>query len=305
MPERFADPELDLNRARVFSALVEAGSFVRAAKILRQPKSRVSRNLAALEEQLGVQLIYRTTRRFQLTEAGRLFYEGIHDHLIALDSAAREVGRFSTEISGRIRIGAPEDFGTLVVTELVDEFADQHRNVKFDLHFSNRMVNLVEEGIDLTIRIGRMPDESVKARRVGTMRFWLVASPKFLHRCPNMEDPGQIEKVPFIKFTGSGGTQPIALFSSNGRIELNPDPAIQGNNFFAIRHLTLHGHGLAIMPEFLCREPIQRGELVHVLKEWGPQPEPIHVVVPAQREPTLAVRTLSQFVARRLSEQFA
>jgi DNA-binding transcriptional LysR family regulator len=141
--------QLDLNQVRTFVRLVQAGSFTKAAEVLRQPKSRISRRLAALECDLGIQLIYRTTRQFQLTEAGRAYFERCRGLVEGLESLSAEMSETTADISGLIKITASDDMGVTILPEVLNEFTKMHPRIRFELFLSQAYVDLVKESVDV------------------------------------------------------------------------------------------------------------------------------------------------------------
>ena len=167
--------QLDLNQIQTFVKLAQAGSFTKAAQILRQPKSRVSRRLAALEKELGVQLIYRTTRQFQLTETGRAFYEKAQGLIAGLEALSAEVSDTTTQIAGVIRITASDDMGVKYLPPILDEFSRLHPQIQFDVVLTQSYVDLVKESIDVALRIGHLKDSSLRAKKVGSLKNIFIA----------------------------------------------------------------------------------------------------------------------------------
>ncbi len=151
----------DLNRTYYFIKIVEAGNISKAAGILNEPKAKLSRNLALLESELGVQLVYRTTRQFKLTEAGMIFYQNSKDHLNALVAASTTLKDNDEQISGLLRITAPDDIGIHVVTRIINDFSAVYPLVQFDLIYTNDMLDIVKLGVDLAFRVGGLKDSSL------------------------------------------------------------------------------------------------------------------------------------------------
>src|SRR5207253_8088426 len=157
---------IDLNQILIFIKVVETGSFTKAAELLKQPKSRISRRLAALEKSLGTQLIYRTTRQMQLTETGKDYFRRCSPLIQDLENANNAMTTHAEEISGVLRITAPEDYGKMILAPLIDDFIKKHPKVKAEVILSGAYLDLVQESIDIAIRIGNLKDASMKSKRV-------------------------------------------------------------------------------------------------------------------------------------------
>ena len=173
---------IDLNRVRLFVRVVDAGSFTAAARAAGMPKSSVSRSVAGLERDLGVRLIQRTTRRIQPTEAGRAYYESVSRALSGIDQATETVADLKDVPRGTVRITAPADSGHRLLAASLVAFTSQHAEVRVDVSLTQRVIDMVHEGFDLAIRIGRLDDSGLIARRLGSVRAGVFASERYLSR---------------------------------------------------------------------------------------------------------------------------
>lgn len=293
--------QLDLNQIRTFVKLVQSGSFTKAADVLRQPKSRVSRRLAALEKELGVQLVYRTTRQFQLTETGRAFYERAQGLIEGLEALSTEVSDATAEISGLIRVTASDDMGLKYLPLLVDEFSRLYPQIRFEVLLTQAYVDLVKESVDVALRIGTLKDSSLRVRKVGVLKNILIATPGFLERYRNWEDLNQIEEIPFV---GMLNLNKIEIFKGNDnkKIKLKPNLKYSANNPAMLLELALLGKGVALVPEFLCVDYIRSGRLIHIHRNLHGEEIPVSIVTPDQRETSQKVKKFSEFVAKRMKE---
>jgi LysR family transcriptional regulator for bpeEF and oprC len=295
--------QLDLNQIRTFVRIVQAGSFTKAAAVLRQPKSRVSRRLASLEKDLGVQLIYRTTRQFQLTEMGRAYYERAQGLVEGLESLSNEMSETTSEVSGLIRITASDDMGVKYLPSILDEFSKQYPKIRFELLLSQAYVDLVKESVDVAIRIGNLKDSSLRSRKVGAVKNIMVATPGFLERYRQWEDLSQLESIPFLGFGNSGKIEALRS-SDNKKVVLKINPIMSSNNPAMLEQLVLLGKGMAFIPEFICNAHIREGRLVHVHKNLRSAEVPVNLVTPEQKEVPLKVKKFSEFAAKKLKGLF-
>lgn len=293
--------QLDLNQVRTFVKIIEAGSFTKAAESLRQPKSRISRRLAALEKELGVQLIYRTTRQLQLTEVGRQYFERSRSLIEGLESLSVEMSETTADISGVIRLTASDDMGMLHLPPILDEFLRQYPQVRFDVVLSQAFVDLVRESVDVALRIGHLKDSSLKVRKVGNLKSIFVASPGFVERYRQVEDLAQFASLPFLAMSHLSKLE-IIRNSDGKKLQLKTKTVSTCNNPSMLVALALYGRGVTFVPEFLCREHIRAGRLVHVLKAYRSVEVPISLVTPEQKEISLKVRRFMEFAAKRLKE---
>lgn len=294
---------MDLNRAYLFIKIVESGNITRAAEALNEPKAKLSRNLALLEEELGLQLVYRTTRQFKLTEAGRNFYQNTKDHLDAIIKASSDLIETDEHVTGHLRITAPDDIGIHVVTKIVNEFSTIYPDVTFDLIYTNEVLDLVKLGIDIAFRVGNLKDSSLIQKKVANVEFFLASSPKYLSRQKALTDVDDLLQHQTIGFR----TQSPAIWklsSKSRKKNLKLDHKISSNNFLVIRDLVKDGKGIGYLPKFLCLPQLASGEILHILKSWGDEGSPLQIVLPHQKKIPARVRTFLDFASKRCNEYF-
>ncbi|MCM2348657.1 MAG: LysR family transcriptional regulator [Bacteriovoracaceae bacterium] len=292
----------DFNRSYWFIRIVDSGNITRAAELLNEPKAKLSRNLSLLEEELGVQLVYRTTRQFKLTEAGLLFYQKAKTHIDGILEAANQLSEEKSEISGLIKITAPDDIGVYVITRIISEFSSIYPKVSFELIYSNEVLDLVKLGVDLAVRMGSLKDSILIQKRVGNVKFILVASPKYLDRNQPISSPEELHEHQTVGFSSKS---PIwELISKNKTKTIKLKHKYVANNFIAIRDLALRGHGIAFLPAFLCDSNLANGDLIHVLKNWGDEGSPIQIAIPHQKNVSKKIKTFRDFLSKKLAENF-
>lgn len=296
-------PTIDLNRTFLFIKIVEAGNISKAAELLNEPKAKLSRNLALLEEELGVQLVYRTTRQFKLTEAGMSLYQNSKGHMDALMEASLGLQKNEEQVSGLLRITASNDIGVHVVTKIVNEFSAIYPKVTFDLIYTNDLLDLVKMGVDIAFRVGNLKDSTMIQKKVTNLEFFLASSPKYLARCDSITDINQLKQHPTIGFNSSGPNE-WKLSSKNKKVTLKLKHKITANNFFTVRDLIKDGHGIGYLPRFLCLPQLASGEIVQILKQWGDEGRPIQITVPHQKKISKKVRTFMDFAAKRCLDYF-
>ncbi|MBP1859455.1 LysR family transcriptional regulator [Rhizobium herbae] len=274
----------NLNRLAYFVAVVDAGSFTRAADYLGITKAVVSQQVARLEQEVGTTLLMRTTRRLQPTEAGRMFHARCVSILREAEDALGELAQGRTEPKGLLRITAPYDYGTSVIVPLVTTFTSRYKDCRVELNLSDRMVDLVADNMDLAIRVGWLADSNLQARRIGSFRQLLVGSPEFVGNVPALNEPADCSSLPFVAnnalreplewtFTHRDGDVRSVRFKAD--IAINTTPAVME----AVRQ----GAGLSVLPDFLTTAGLLAGDLIPVLPEWQLPSGGVYTVYPAAR----------------------
>lgn len=293
---------LDLNQVRTFVRLAQAGSFTKAAEVLRQPKSRISRRLAALERDLGIQLIYRTTRQFQLTEAGRAYFERCRGLVEGLESLSAEMSETTADISGLIKITASDDMGVTILPEVLNEFTKMHPRIRFELFLSQAYVDLVKESVDVALRIGNLKDSSLRVKKITTIRSILVASPGFMERYRQADNIDNLETVPFLSLNSPNKLE-LWRVSDSKKMTLKVNTVLAANNPAMIARMAALGRGIALVPEFLCGEYLRAGSLIHIHKGLRGVEGAVSLVTPEQKEVAPKVKKFMDFAAKRLKDR--
>lgn len=263
---------------RVFVAVAEQGGFTRAASALNASPPAVTRAIAALEERLGVRLFNRTTRAVHLTEPGTRFLEDAQRLLADLDAAEQGISDDSRLPQGRIAITASVTFGRGVLSPIVAEFTAAHPRVMVSMLLFDRIVDLVEEGIDLAVRIAHLPDSALVATRLGAVRRMLVASPAYLERAGTPRTAADLQAHAIIAHTTllRGGIWHYLDQGHASRLALRP--AIETNDASTNIALAEQGHGITTVLSYMVRDALRAGRLVPVLPDLTPSPMPVHLV---------------------------
>ena len=297
---------IDLNRIHDFLRVVELGNITRAAEALGERKAKLSRNLALLEKELGVQLVYRTTRQFKLTQAGTEFYQQMKETYLNLESAIAQITKKDEAVEGRIRITAPEDLGNHVITSIVNEFCNSYPRVEFDFIYTNQMLDLVKLGIDVAFRIGHLKDSSLLHKKAGSIDFILAASPSYLDKAEKISSPQDLvhhSTVGFLVMGAANSNKYVwPLHSQAAKQTVRVKPRLVANNFLTVRDLILRGRGVAFLPRFLVQKQIDNGDLVHVLRHWRNEGLPVQVAMPAQKKVAERIRRFFDYSVRHLGE---
>ena len=298
---------IDLNDMRLFAHVVEAGSFSAAARGLGMPKSTLSRRIARLEQALDTRLLQRTTRALHLTEPGATFHERCQRVVAEAEEAERCLSMDRELPQGRLRVTAPVEIGNAGLGRLAAEYLASYPQVSLELALSNRMVDLVEEGFDLGIRAGLLPDSSMVARRIGDARVIACASPGYLagHAAP--QTPQQLTAHACLLYCGQGTASRGFEFSRVSGADGSSDTQrvrlsgrFKAGGFGPLVDAAIAGAGIALVPESLCREAIASGSLVVLLPDWRLPAGGIYAVYPSPRYLTPKVRSFIDFIAGRL-----
>lgn len=288
----------------VFVRVVECGSFTRAADELELSRAVVSKYLSRLEARLGARLLHRTTRRLALTEAGAALFEASRGALERIVEAEDAVASFQKEPRGRLKVSAPMGFGILCLGAAVADFLARHPGVSIDLTLDDRFVNLVEEGVDLAIRIGRLTDSSLVARRIASSQPIVVASPAYLERNGMPESPGDLAAHNCLlysylstanvwRFAGPGGREAPVAVTGNARM----------NNGMLECEMAAAGLGIAMVPTFYAAPYLRTGRLRRVLDGYRMAELGIHAVFPARSQVPPKVRAFVDFLAARFGRR--
>jgi len=284
---------------RALRRVVEMGSFTAAADALGISHTIVSRQVRQLEEHLGAQLLNRTTRRFALTDAGREYYESTREVLDLLDEADRNVGHHQAEPTGTLRINAPMAFGTIEVAQWLPGFMAKYPGVQVDLVCNDRVVDLIEDGFDVALRLARdLPDSTLVARRLATSKAVLAASPGYLqaHGAPTM--PQDLTQHNCLVYTAATRASEWTLVGADGAEHaVAVRGTLQANTNVALRAAAVAGVGIANAAAFIVREELERGALVEVLPGYTPKPRELYALYPQNRHLSPKVRAFVDYAA--------
>jgi DNA-binding transcriptional LysR family regulator len=293
--------KVNLNRLAIFAALVRAGSFTAAAEQLGLTKAMVSQHLARLEQELGVTLLVRSTRRMSLTEAGTLFHA---DCVGILDQAAAAIERLGENRDtprGSLRLTTSTDYGMAVVAPALASFMQRHPAVQADLVIADHIMDLIAERFDLAIRVGWLRDSSLRALRLGSFRQLVVAAPAYLAVHGKPRRPEELTLHHWIAMSVLPTPLRWSFTSANGaRRTVRMRQVAQANNAAAVRAMVLAGSGVTVAPDFLVEEDIRSGRLVALLAQYRLPEGGIHAVYPG-RQPPAKVRAFIDHLRDRIA----
>ena len=264
-----------LSVMHAFRRIVERGSFARAAEDLGVSPALLSREIKLLEESLGSTLLTRTTRSMSLTDAGQIYYDeasGILDNVARVENRIRDG---AGAVRGHLKVNASSSFGQTVIAPLLPGFLDAYPELRLTLSLDDRVVDMVEGGFDVSIRIrATMPDSALVARKVGTMRQRIFAAPAYLEKAGVPSTPEDIVYHRVVGFLLADHLTTWTMHGPSDTITLDLDPPVRVGNSLVLRDLLIAGQGLGTLPDFVSNEPVARGELVRVLPDYElPSPE--------------------------------
>lgn len=291
---------------RTFVEIVDAGSMTAAAERLDRSQPAVVRSLAALEQHLGTVLLRRTTRRMSLTPEGRDFLERCRRILADVEEAERAVGQDEIEPRGHLRMTAPVEFGRLHIAPAVTAFLWRYEQIRLDLQLVDRNVDLVEEGIDLALRIGRLADSSMIGVHVGDVRHVTVASPALLERFGTPEDPRALSALPCIRQQVLPGQETTWRYRDGGEaLAVAIDGRFGCTQIAAAVAACVNGMGFGRFLSYQVRDALRAGRLRIVLDDFAPEPLPVSLVYPGGRLVSTRLRALIAWLKARLPERGA
>ena len=289
-----------LHEMKVFVAVAVAGSFAKAGTRLRISPPAVTRAISSLEDRLGARLFNRTTRSLSLTEAGTRFLESARRLLTDLDVAEKSAAGETAVPHGHLTVTASVTFGRSALAPIVCAFLAAHPRITVSILLLDRIANLVEEGIDVAVRIGELPDSSLVARRVGEVRRVLVASPGYVAKRGQPEAPADLKLHSIIAFTGLMPNREWRFVDRRGPNHVSFTPRLEINDAVAAIGAVEMGDGITIALSYMVAQQIREGRLVPVLDQFSPPPAPVHIVYPQGRLVTPKVRAFVDFARPRL-----
>ncbi|QSX80002.1 LysR family transcriptional regulator [Lysobacter solisilvae] len=287
---------LDLQQLSSFLAVVRAGSFVGAADATSLSKAAISRHVAELEEHLGVRLLHRTTRRLSLTDDGQRFHAQAAELVAAFEELEAATTASGGEAAGLLRINAPVSFGNLHLAPLWPRFIAAHPKVSLDLTLNDRVVDLVDEGYDVAIRITRLPDSQLVSRRLATTRIVLCASPGYLEQHGTPTHPRELADHQVFAYSYWSGGDDWRFTGPDGEAGVRVRPRIRTNSGDTCRAAALEDQGIILQPDFLVGADLRSGALVQLMPDYHSIELGIFAVFPTRKHLPLKTRHLVDFL---------
>jgi DNA-binding transcriptional LysR family regulator len=280
-----------------FVAVVNEGSFIRAADVSGLSKAAISRHLNDLEHRLGVRLLHRTTRRLSLTVEGQAFYARCRELLASVDEAESEITSQSGVPSGVLRVNAPLTFGILHLAPLWGQFADLYPKVSLDVTLGDRVVDLVDEGYDVAVRITAATGAMLVSRKLASTRMVLCASPAYLAKHGTPTHPSELVSHRAVAYTYWSSRDEWEFTGPDGPVSMHVNACIHTNNGDTCRLAALEHQGVILQPTFIVGEDLERGTLVELMPEFRSIELGIYAIYPTRKFLPLKVRRLIDFLA--------
>jgi len=296
----------DLNDMFYFAEVVDRGGFASAGRALGIPKSKLSRRVAELEQRLGVRLLQRTTRKLSLTEAGELY----HRHAVAVreeaEAAEEAVAMVQSEPRGTIRVTCPITLAQTTIGPIIPMFMKEHPLVRVEMLLTNRVVDLVKEGVDIALRVRQALDDSgsLVVKKLTTSQSLLVAPPSLFDSHGRPEKPEDLQKLPSIAMTAVDGRAIWYLIGPGGReFALHLKPQLTADDLLTLKFAAMQGSGMTVLPDYMIRRELREGALVEMLPEWRPRPGIVHAVFPSRRGMVPAIRRFLDFLGEHVTSE--
>lgn len=273
-----------LTRIRAFIDVVEAEGFSAASRKIGRSKALLSKYVRELEDELGALLLNRTTRQFSLTEAGHTYYKSASEILKEIDSLADLVRENNSDLKGRLRISAPRTFADADIGASLVDFAVDHPDLTLDVVADDRFVDLVEEGFDIAIRITRLEDSGLIARKLGPFRILVCASPAFIEQHGSLNDPTDLARLPCILDTNGRSLSNWRFQRADGsQFTVNVNVRMEVNSPMMAMRAAIGGLGVTMLPDFVAKSALDSGELVSLFEENGIDDRGIYAIYPHRR----------------------
>jgi DNA-binding transcriptional LysR family regulator len=281
---------------KVFSAVVEAGSFTGASDVLDMSKAAVSRHVAELEERLGVRLLHRTTRKLSPTTEGEIFHARCRELLDNLDEAEAEITSRSGEASGLLKVNVPVTFGLMHLAPLWPALLARHPKLELDITLSDRVADVVEEGFDLAVRIGQLPASSLISRKLASTRMVLCASPGYLQRRGEPAHPDQLPQHDVISYSLFSSGENWSFTGPDGQASVKVAPRVRTNSGDTCRAAALQHQGVVLQPTFIVGEDLAQGTLREIMTGYRSIELGVYAVYPTRKFVSPKVRLLIDFL---------
>ncbi|MBT9317814.1 LysR family transcriptional regulator [Leptothoe spongobia] len=289
---------MNFNAIALFVKVVQYGSFSETARRTGTPVATVSRRIQALEKALGVRLLERSTRRLRLTDAGASFWQYANQGVEAFETGLSTLDRDQLDLSGKLRLSLPPGF--VPWRQLLQDFQVRYPNVKFDVLVTERRVDLIEDGIDVALRIGDRKHEQAIAHKLGEYRHVLVANSSLLQKYGTLQSPKQLLQMPCASWKAPADTITWQLGSESIQIA----PRLQVNDYLHLLELAIAGVYVTELPPFLARAAIFKGDLVHLLEDYPLPMSELNLLYPSRRHLSRLVRTYIDFCSQWVVDLF-
>jgi len=271
---------MELDLTRIFVKVVQYNSFTRAAEALKMPKSTVSKSISRLERETGTKLLVRSTRNLTVTSAGKAFYEKSLGPIHQLEDAQKELYGKDNLLTGTVRITAPEDLGAFVIAPAIAKLSIEHSSLRFELQYTDHVVDLVKEGFDLAVRIGKARDSGLKLRRAGEVTLVAVATQAYLKGREKLKAPKDLSQHQLLSLGVQQMSERWTLRSKDKVVQVAVHAKIVSNQMSSLLRMALADGGVALVPTYICQPYLESGAVTRVLPDWSSPGIPVSLISP-------------------------
>jgi len=293
---------VEIELVHIFVKVVKTGGFSKAAQLMRIPKSTISKAVSRLEEETGTKLLLRTTRSQTLTAAGKVFYDSCVAPIQAIEDAQKSLSGNDSLLTGTLKITAPEDLGTEVLAPAAGRLSQKYPGLNFELIYTDKVLDLVQDGFDLAIRIGTPKESALKIKKVGEVSLHLVASPAYLKLHGKILKTEDLKNHSCLTLLHAQSKTHWSLKSKSSSAKVPIQPRLQSNQMSSLLKATLHDAGVALVPSYLCRPYIQSGDLVRVLPQWSSHGLPVSMLSPLPFSSSARLRVVTDVFSEELQK---
>ncbi len=290
----------DLKRMVIFANVVESGSFSAAAQRLGIAKSAISKHVSLLEQNTGVRLLNRTTRSLSLTDIGETYFQNCVRLLEVMEDAKQCTSALQDEPRGMLRVSCPASFGIEHVAPLLNNFLQQHSALNAELLLDDNVVDMTESGIDVAIRVGWLPDSSLRARKLRDASRLLCASPDYIERMGLPKTPEVLAQHEWVIFTRLPTPHRYTFTKNKKSKDIQVKGRIKTNNGNAVRKLVLEGAGISVLSDFLVAKDLKKGKLIHLLPDYRIADAGIYAVYQTQQLQQAKIRKFIDYLVKEL-----
>jgi len=292
---------MDLELVKIFVKVIQFNSFSKAGENLKLPKSTISKAVTKLELETQTKLLVRTTRSLTLTPAGKKFYETSAPLIQQLEEAHKNLYGHDKTVTGHLKITAPEDLGAFVISPAIAKLSNQLPELSFELEYTNKIVDLVKEGFDLAIRLGKLNESNFKVKRVGEIYLVLVASPAYLKKHEKIRSPEDLKNHICLSYNATSLKDKWTLKSSKKTSKIQIKSNISSNQMSSLLMLARSGAGVALVPHYLCKEYVDSKELVHLLPDWRSPSFTVSIITPLPSNSSYRLKVTVEHLQKSLS----
>lgn len=293
----------DLNAMALFVRVIEYKSFTATSKQLHIPISTISRKVAELEKQLGVRLIERSTRSLRLTEIGQEYYRYCRRGLEEFDAGALAINDRQSEVSGTLRLSIPPNIADILVAPIICGYQQAYPKTKIKVLVTERDVDLIEDGVDIALRVGKLEDSSLIARPLLSYRHLLVASPEYIQTQGKIHHPGELSCHRLLTFSGWRGQINWTFYSKQESCKISVDSALSINEMSGLQYAAENHQGIANLPAIICTQAIAQGKLIEVMPNWQFAATTLSAIYPSNRNTSRLVKLFMDFCSEHIKNQ--